>query len=208
MAPGIILRALSESVAMNLPGFPRRSFGSGLRLFCLAAAVLLACQPARAEKRVALVLGNSAYQNVTPLPNPVNDGAMIANMLEGAGFDIVDSRHDLTAADTRRVLRDFADRAARRRHRRDLLRRSRHGGRWQELPDPGGRQTGARHRRLRRGRVARPHIAGGRARKAASAGHPRRLPGQSLCQDHEADHCLAFDRIGAWPRSSRPARIR
>jgi uncharacterized caspase-like protein len=96
---------------MNLPGFPRRSFGSGLRLFCLAAAMLLACQPARAEKRVALVLGNSAYQNVTPLPNPVNDGAMIANMLEGAGFDIVDSRHDLTAADTRRVLRDFADRA-------------------------------------------------------------------------------------------------
>ena len=96
---------------MNLPGFPRLRFGSGLRLFGLAAAVLLACQPAHAEKRVALVLGNSAYQNVAPLPNPVNDGAVIANTLKVAGFDVVDSRHDLTATETRRVLRDFADRA-------------------------------------------------------------------------------------------------
>ena len=96
---------------MNLPGFPRLRFGSGLRLFGLAAGVLLACQPAHAEKRVALVLGNSAYQNVAPLPNPVNDGAVIANTLKVAGFDVVDSRHDLTATETRRVLRDFADRA-------------------------------------------------------------------------------------------------
>jgi len=46
--------------------------------FFLAAAMLLVCQPAFAEKRVALVLGNSAYQNVAKLPNPVNDGAVIA----------------------------------------------------------------------------------------------------------------------------------
>ena len=32
-----------------------------------AAASLLVCEPAFAEKRVALVLGNSAYQNVAPL---------------------------------------------------------------------------------------------------------------------------------------------
>src|SRR5881394_517262 len=84
----------------------------GLRGFFLAAALLLGvCQPAFAEKRVALVLGNSAYQNVAPLPNPVNDGATIAATLKGAGFDVVDSRHDLPAAETRRVLRDFADRA-------------------------------------------------------------------------------------------------
>ncbi len=31
-----------------------------------AAAVLLVSEPAFAEKRVALVLGNSAYQNVAP----------------------------------------------------------------------------------------------------------------------------------------------
>jgi uncharacterized caspase-like protein len=82
-----------------------------LRRFFLAAALLLVCQPAFAGKRVALVLGNSAYQNVAPLPNPVNDGAVIAATLTQAGFDVVDSRHDLPAAETRRALRDFADRA-------------------------------------------------------------------------------------------------
>jgi uncharacterized caspase-like protein len=82
-----------------------------LRQFFLAAALLVVCQPALAEKRVALVLGNSAYQNVPRLPNPVNDGAVIAATLKDAGFDVVDSRHDLPAAETRRALRDFADRA-------------------------------------------------------------------------------------------------
>ena len=83
-----------------------------LRQFFLAAAALvLVCQPAWAEKRVALVLGNAAYQNVAKLPNPVNDGAVIAATLRNAGFDVVDSRQDLPAAETRRTLRDFADRA-------------------------------------------------------------------------------------------------
>src|SRR6202163_2680243 len=89
-----------------------KSLGSlRLRQFFLAAALLLVCQPALAEKRVALVLGNSAYQNVPRLPNPLNDGAVIAATLKDAGFDVVDSRHDLTAAETRRALRDFGDRA-------------------------------------------------------------------------------------------------
>jgi uncharacterized caspase-like protein len=82
-----------------------------LKSFLAAAALLLVCQPAFAEKRVALVLGNSAYLNVAQLPNPVNDSARIASTLKGAGFDVVDSRHDLPAAETRRALRDFADRA-------------------------------------------------------------------------------------------------
>jgi uncharacterized caspase-like protein len=90
---------------MKSPGYLK------LRRFFLVAALLLVCQPAFAEKRVALVLGNSAYQNVAKLPNPVNDGAVIAATLGDAGFDVVDSRHDLPAAETRRALRDFADRA-------------------------------------------------------------------------------------------------
>src|SRR6476660_10090987 len=76
-----------------------------------AAALLMVCQPAFAQKRVALVLGNSAYRNVAQLTNPVNDSAKIASTLKDAGFDVVDSRRDLPAAETRRVLRDFADRA-------------------------------------------------------------------------------------------------
>jgi uncharacterized caspase-like protein len=90
---------------MYSPGFPR------LYGFFLAAALLLVCEPAWAAKRVALIIGNSAYQNAPPLPNPVNDGAMIAATLKDAGFDVVDSRHDLPALEMRRMLRDFADSA-------------------------------------------------------------------------------------------------
>jgi uncharacterized caspase-like protein len=90
---------------MNSPAWPK------WHRFLLAAALLLQCQPAWAARRVALVVGNSAYQNVALLPNPVNDGALIAAMLKNAGFDVVDSRHDVSAAEMRRALRDFADRA-------------------------------------------------------------------------------------------------
>ena len=89
-----------------------KSLGSlKLHRIFLAAALLLVCQPAFAGKRVALVLGNSVYQNAPPLPNPVNDAAVIAAKLKEAGFDVVDSRRDLPAAETRRALRDFADAA-------------------------------------------------------------------------------------------------
>ncbi len=93
--------------------FFRRGFGSRgfLRGFLLAAALFLVSQPAFADKRVALVLGNSNYQNVPPLSNPINDGAVMAATFKGAGFDVVVSRYDLSALDTRRVLRDFEDRA-------------------------------------------------------------------------------------------------
>jgi hypothetical protein len=45
--------------------------------------------PAAAEKRVALVIGNSAYQNVTPLDNPRNDAQLIAATLGRLGFVVV-----------------------------------------------------------------------------------------------------------------------
>jgi uncharacterized caspase-like protein len=77
----------------------------------LALALLLGAGPAFGAKRVALVLANSAYQNAPQLANPANDGAMIAKTLKDAGFDVVDSRHDLPALETRRALREFADSA-------------------------------------------------------------------------------------------------
>jgi hypothetical protein len=64
-----------------------------------------------AGKRVALVIGNSAYQNVAPLPNPAHDAAAIADMFTRAKFDVVISRHDLTSLDMRRALREFTDQA-------------------------------------------------------------------------------------------------
>ena len=64
---------------------------------------------ARADQRVALVIGNSAYQRVAKLPNPVNDARAVAALLRGAGFDVVESRFDLDAASLRRAMGDFTD---------------------------------------------------------------------------------------------------
>ena len=50
--------------------------------------ISLFSQPAFAEKRVALVIGNSAYRNVARLNNPVNDAAAVAGMFKKAGFDL------------------------------------------------------------------------------------------------------------------------
>ncbi|MCJ9706088.1 caspase family protein, partial [Bradyrhizobium sp. SHOUNA76] len=65
---------------------------------------------ARAEKRVALVIGNSAYKSATRLTNPVNDASLVGGMFRKAGFDSVDVKLDLNAAEMRRALRDFGGR--------------------------------------------------------------------------------------------------
>jgi uncharacterized caspase-like protein len=68
-------------------------------------------QPALAGKRVALVVGNSGYQNVVHLANPVNDAATLADVFKKANFDVVTLRTDLGALELRRALREFGDRA-------------------------------------------------------------------------------------------------
>src|SRR5690242_8823244 len=73
-------------------------------LFLLIVSAWLGCSPAQAEKRVALVIGNSDYQGVAKLPNPANDAAAVAAMLKSAGFDLVDSRLNVTAGDLRKTL--------------------------------------------------------------------------------------------------------
>src|SRR5205814_285393 len=75
------------------------------------AGLCFAGGPAFADKRVALVIGNSGYDKVARLPNPANDAALIADTLKGAGFDSVDLRRDLKIADMRRALRDFVDKS-------------------------------------------------------------------------------------------------
>src|SRR5476649_2544195 len=78
----------------------------------IASAVLSPCllgQQAWADKRVALVIGNSAYQNVNPLANPVNDSGAISATFRSAGFDVVELKRDLNATEMRRALRDFAN---------------------------------------------------------------------------------------------------
>jgi uncharacterized caspase-like protein len=52
---------------------------------CLALFVL----PAAAEKKVALVIGNSEYRHAKPLPNPKRDATAMAAMLERIGFSVI-----------------------------------------------------------------------------------------------------------------------
>lgn len=59
---------------------------------CLAAGALLIAalaSPAHAEKRVALVIGNSGYVNAPPLANPANDARDVSKELSALGFEVV-----------------------------------------------------------------------------------------------------------------------
>jgi uncharacterized caspase-like protein len=86
--------------------------GSMLRYLaaCLAGAIILigALAPAAAEKRVALVIGNSAYQHTAPLKNPSNDASDMAAELRELGFDVIDGT-DLTKDEMEQRVRTFAD---------------------------------------------------------------------------------------------------
>lgn len=64
------------------------------RWFGLLLLASFTC-PAHAEKRVALVVGNSAYRNVTPLDNPANDASLMADTLKGLGFSLIGSSAQL-----------------------------------------------------------------------------------------------------------------
>jgi hypothetical protein len=61
----------------------------------------------RAEKRVALVIGNGAYQHAPQLSNPINDAKAVADLFRKAGFDVVDARENLGSLDIKRAIREF-----------------------------------------------------------------------------------------------------
>jgi hypothetical protein len=70
--------------------------GRIVTLLLLALAVFVVCvRPAAAEKRIALVIGNSAYRNITPLDNPSRDASLVAETLSGLGFTLVGGRAQL-----------------------------------------------------------------------------------------------------------------
>lgn len=76
-----------------------------------AALVLFASLPLTrafaAESRVALVIGQSAYRAVPPLPNAANDARHMAELLSSAGFAVT-SAADLSQGDMRQAISDFA----------------------------------------------------------------------------------------------------
>lgn len=89
---------------------------AGLRwLVALATMAALGTGAANAQqRRVALVIGNSAYQHVTPLTNPGNDARLMANVLRALGFELVGGRaqSDLDRAGLRAVISSFQNMVA------------------------------------------------------------------------------------------------
>jgi len=74
-------------------------------------ALLAGFTGARAENRLALVIGESAYRTVTPLPNPANDARAMSSFLNEAGFEVT-TADDLTREEMNQTVGDFASRIA------------------------------------------------------------------------------------------------
>jgi Caspase domain/Bacterial SH3 domain len=73
----------------------------------LIGSMIATSLPAAANKRVALVVGNGAYQNTEPLPNPANDGREVAAALRRLGFDVIEGT-DQDKAGMQALLRQFS----------------------------------------------------------------------------------------------------
>ena len=77
-----------------------------LSLICM----LFTADAAKADKRVAFVVGNGAYKNVAQLPNPPIDAKAMAAALRNVGFDVVEGTN-LTRDKMTEKLLDFGKKA-------------------------------------------------------------------------------------------------
>lgn len=77
----------------------------------MLSAVLTGAQAQSHQPRFALVIGNSSYQAVGVLPNPVRDAEAVRRLLDAAGFEVTTAL-DLDRDAMREAVRSFADRLA------------------------------------------------------------------------------------------------
>jgi uncharacterized caspase-like protein len=83
-----------------------RYFTLVVSLICMA----LSATAAQADRRVAFVVGNGAYKNVAPLPNPPVDAKAMAGALRNVGFEVVEGTNLTRDKMTERLL-DFGKKA-------------------------------------------------------------------------------------------------
>src|SRR5471032_930597 len=77
-----------------------------LSLICM----VFTAQAAKADRKVAFVVGNGAYKNVAQLPNPPIDAKAMAAMLRNVGFDVVEGSNLTRDTMTERLL-EFGQKA-------------------------------------------------------------------------------------------------
>jgi hypothetical protein len=80
-------------------------------LAACAIVTVLTASPARAEKRLALVVGNNAYESVPKLEKAVNDAKAVSSSLQALGFQ-VQLATDLSRRDFIRQLSAFMDKVS------------------------------------------------------------------------------------------------
>jgi hypothetical protein len=81
--------------------------GSHMRyvvVFLSLVCILFSADAARADKRVAFVVGNGAYKNVQALPNPPIDAKSMAGVLRNVGFEVVEGTNLTRDKMTERLL--------------------------------------------------------------------------------------------------------
>jgi hypothetical protein len=88
-------------------GMFRHAFWSAV----VVGAIVAGAGAARAESRVALVIGESAYRSVTPLPNPANDAQAMSQLLRDSGFEVT-TAPDLSQKEMNEKVGDFAAKIA------------------------------------------------------------------------------------------------
>ena len=74
------------------------------------AGLLVSVTVAKADKRVAFVVGNGSYKNVPALPNPAVDARSMAKLLRNVGFDVVEGANLSRDRMTEKLL-DFGKKA-------------------------------------------------------------------------------------------------
>jgi uncharacterized caspase-like protein len=79
-------------------------------VFSLLCMIFTTVNAARADRRVAFVVGNGAYKNVAQLPNPPIDAKAMASVLRNVGFDVVEGTN-LTRDKMTEKLLDFGKKA-------------------------------------------------------------------------------------------------
>ncbi|MDI9334940.1 MAG: caspase domain-containing protein [Cytophagales bacterium] len=78
-----------------------------MKILLLIATFLIVSAASAQERRVALVIGNSAYR-ASPLPNPVNDAHAMAVTLRNLGFEVIE-KQNLGREDFSKVVREYGD---------------------------------------------------------------------------------------------------
>ena len=89
----------------------RRLVVSGIAFALGSLCASICADQALADRRVALVIGLSSYQNAPVLPNPAKDAQAIAAKFREAGFDVVSAHLDLGNLQFKRAVRQFEDTA-------------------------------------------------------------------------------------------------